>query len=106
LAFTVAGALVQMIGMATSFIETQARGEYYDPQWHYRLSYSLGSQVELLFHYLGSAAPAPLGLGFDRWFVFLAKVSVSHVTLLALGALMLCGLAAAALRLRSYLRAA
>ncbi len=79
---TVAGFLVQVIGMCTSFLEDQARGAYYDEQWNYRLSYSpLISQSARLVHYLTSDAPAPIGLGFDRWFVFLAKGGVSRLTL-------------------------
>ncbi len=78
----VAGFLVQVIGMSTSFLEDQATGAYYDAYWNYRMSYSpLVSQSARLTHYIASHAPAPLGLGFDRWFVFLAKGGVSWRTL-------------------------
>jgi len=90
----VAGALVQGISLATSFMEDQApRGHYYDASWNYRLDYSLSGPVHLFFKYLESAAPARLGLGWDRWFVFLAKGGVSRATLAVLGAAMLAGLA-------------
>ena len=78
----VAGFLVQAVGMSTSFLEDQAKGGYYDAQWNYRMSYSpLVSQSRRLVHYLTSATPAPMGLGFDRWFVFLAKAGVARGTI-------------------------
>ena len=87
-----AGALVQGISLATSFMEDQApRGHYYDANWTYRLSYSLAGQVHLLFKYLGSSEPARLGLGWDRWFVFLAKGGISRATLAMLAAAMAVG---------------
>ncbi len=88
----VAGALVQGISLATSFMEDQApRGHYYDANWTYRLDYSLAGQVRLLFKYLGSDRPAQLGLGWDRWFVFLAKGGISRATLAVLAAAMAAG---------------
>jgi hypothetical protein len=35
----------------------------------------------LLLHYLSSSEPARLGLGYDRWFVFLAKAGARHSVL-------------------------
>ncbi|MFZ1918194.1 MAG: hypothetical protein WAU58_11520 [Terriglobales bacterium] len=88
----VAGALVQSISLATSFMEDQApRGHYYDANWTYRLGYSLAGQVHLFFKYLGSSEPARLGLGWDRWFVFLAKGGISRATLAMLVAAMAAG---------------
>jgi hypothetical protein len=88
----VAGALVQVISVATSFMEDQApRGHYYDANWTYRLNYSLAGQVHLFFKYLGSGEPARLGLGWDRWFVFLAKGGISRATLAVLAAGMAAG---------------
>ncbi len=88
-----AGALVQGISLATSFMEDQApRGHYYDANWTYRLDYSLAGQVRLFFKYLGSSEPARLGLGWDRWFVFLAKGGISRATLAMLAAAMAAGL--------------
>jgi hypothetical protein len=79
-----AGFLVQAIGMSTSFLEDQASGTYYDQQWNYRMEYApLVSQSRRLLHYVTSDVPAPIGRGFDRWFVFLAKGGVSHVTIAA-----------------------
>ena len=88
----VAGALVQGVSLATSFMEDQApRGHYYDANWTYRLDYSLAGQVHLFFKYLGSNEPARLGLGWDRWFVFLAKGGISRATLAMLAAAMAAG---------------
>jgi hypothetical protein len=88
----VAGALVQGISLATSFMEDQApRGHYYDANWTYRLDYSLAGQVHLFFKYLASTEPARLGLGWDRWFVFLAKGGISRATLAVLAAAMAAG---------------
>ncbi|MGA7572332.1 MAG: hypothetical protein WCA97_00005, partial [Terriglobales bacterium] len=41
-------------------------------------------QIHLLWKYLTSGEPARLGLGWDRWFVFLHKAGVSGATLSAL----------------------
>ncbi len=88
------GALVQCVSLATSFMEDQApRGRYYDANWNYRLSYSLAGQIDLLWKYLTSSEPARLGLGWDRWFVFLHKGGVSTATLAVLGLMLLAGLA-------------
>ena len=77
-----AGFLVQAVGMSTSFLQDQTHGQYYDEQWNYRMSYSpLVSQTERLVHYITTEQPAPIGLGFDRWFVFLAKAGVARATI-------------------------
>jgi hypothetical protein len=90
----VAGFLVQSLSLATSFMQDQVpRGRYYDANWNYQMSYSLSGPVHLFFRYLASSEPAKLGLGWDRWFVFLAKAGVSHGTLAVLGATMAIGLA-------------
>jgi hypothetical protein len=80
-----AGVFVQVISISTSFLEDQATGSYYDAQWNYRMDYSsVARQGRLLLHYLTTSQPAPIGLGFDRWFVFLGKAGVSR-GLLAMG---------------------
>jgi hypothetical protein len=58
------------------------------------MGYSLSGSIHLFFKYLGSDQPAKLGLGWDRWFVFLAKGGLSRTTLAAIGVLMLAGLIA------------
>ena len=88
------GFLVQALSLATSFMEDQVpRGHYYGANWTYRLDYSLSGPVHLVSKYLNSSEPARLGLGWDRWFVFLAKAGVSRPTLAMLATAMLAGLA-------------
>jgi hypothetical protein len=92
IALTGFGFLVQVVSMATSFMESQVpAGVYYDSNWNYVMNYSLWSQGQVLMHHLSDRTPARLGLGFDRWFVFLAKGGVSHMTLLAIFCVMLFG---------------
>jgi hypothetical protein len=91
---SVLGALVQGVSLATSFMEDQApRGHYYDANWTYRLGYSLSGPIRLFWKYLNSPQPARLGLGWDRWFVFLYKGGISRSTLAVFGAAMAAGLA-------------
>jgi hypothetical protein len=87
-----AGFLVQAINMATSFFEDQANGRYYDVRYNYRMDYSpLVSMSRQLIHYMTAPAPAPAGLGFDRWFVFLHKAGVANGTVAGFLALELAG---------------
>jgi len=100
-----AGFSVQILGLATSFLEAEVRQHYYNARYDYRLGYNaLGRQAELAVKYLTSHDPAPIGNGFDRWFVFLSKGGVSHGTLLALGLVMLCGAAISVMGLLGCLR--
>jgi hypothetical protein len=88
------GAAVQVITMATSFLEDQApRGRYYDSTWHYRLDYSLRGPLYLFWKYLTTGQPARLGLGWDRWFVFLHLAGISTATLASMLLLILLGFA-------------
>jgi len=75
----VAGMLVQVVSVATSFMEDQTTGRYYDARWNYRMEYSsIRGQASLLLHYLASSKPARMNFGYDRWFVFLAKGGVTR----------------------------
>lgn len=79
LLLTVAGFAVQVITYSTSFLEDQtvSTGAYYDAHLSYRLNYDpLVSQTKRLIEYM-NGKPAPAGLGFDRWFVFLHKMGVA-----------------------------
>jgi hypothetical protein len=69
------------------------RGRYYDAHWTYRLNYSLTGPTKLFWKYINDPQPARLGLGWDRWFVFLSKGGVSRATLAILMAAMIAGLA-------------
>jgi hypothetical protein len=75
----------QAVGLATSFLEDQFMHGYYNTDFSYRLSYApLVSQSKLFWHYLAMALrgeTAPLGYGFDRWFVFLRGAGVAWETL-------------------------
>jgi hypothetical protein len=82
------------------------RGRYYDANWNYRLGYSLSGQIHLLWKYLGSGEPARLGLGWDRWFVFLHKGGISATTLAVLGLGMLAALGISLAGLARTVRAA
>jgi hypothetical protein len=83
-ALFLAGFLVQAIGMATSFLQDMARGRYYDAHWAYRPFYSpFPGMIRQFWRYATTSAPAPMGLGFDRWFVFLSKAGVAHGTIAA-----------------------
>jgi hypothetical protein len=98
------GVLVQCVSLATSFMEDQVpRGHYYDANWNYRLDYSLSEQIHLFWKYLTSGGPARLGLGWDRWFVFLHKAGVSAATLTVLGLCMTAGLGISVYRLKRQL---
>lgn len=105
--FLVVGALVQCLTLATSFLEDQApRGHYYDANWKYRLGYSLHGQVHLLLRYLRIGQPSTLGLGWDRWFIFLHNAGVSTGTLAFLALCMLAGFAISVVGLARDMRSA
>jgi hypothetical protein len=78
------GFFVQCVGMATNFMEDMTGGKYYDANWMYRPDYSpFGSMIKRFWHYATMDGPAPLGRGFDRWFVFLPKAGVAHGLIVA-----------------------
>ncbi|HWX39029.1 MAG TPA: hypothetical protein VNY09_07280 [Candidatus Sulfotelmatobacter sp.] len=94
------GFFVQAIGSATSFLEADVVGAYYDAQYNYRMSFSpIAMQIHLLAHYARSAA-APIGRGFDKWWVFLSKAGVSTTALVLIAAVLVAGLVASGLALR------
>jgi len=91
LGLALAGCLVQAIGLGTSFLEDQRRRDprggttYYDAEWRYRWGHApIVSQAGLALAYAASAAPAPLGKGFDRWPLFLEKGGVARGTCVAI----------------------
>jgi hypothetical protein len=93
IAVFVAGFFVQAIGSATSFLEADVAGGYYDAQYNYRMSFSpIAMHIHLLLHYAASGA-APLGRGFDKWWVFLSKEGISTGALWILAGVLLIGLA-------------
>ena len=103
-----AGFFVQAIGLATSFIQVEAGGAYYDAAYNYRLSFApILAQSKMIWFYATSSAPAPIGQGFDRWWLLLAKGQVPHGMLWGIAVLEVAGLALSAGWLRkSFFRAA
>jgi hypothetical protein len=101
------GFLVQAIGLATSFIQVEAGGAYYDASFNYRMKFvPIAAQLKEIWRYATSSAPAPIGQGFDRWWVLLAKGQVPHGMLWGIAALELAGFVLSALWLRkTYFRA-
>jgi len=67
------------------------RGHYYDANGITPQLFA-ERQIHLLWKYAHSSEPARLGLGWDRWFVFLHKGGVSGATLATLGLIMIVGL--------------
>ena len=60
MAVFVAGFFVQAIGSATSFLEADVAGGYYDAQYNYRMSFSpIAMHIHLLLHYAASRSRAP-----------------------------------------------
>jgi len=103
---TLAGFAVQAVNIATSYFEDQANGNYYDGHYNYRMGYApVVTMSRQLIHYLTSLDSAPLGRGFDRWFVFLSKAGVSKGTIGALLAAELIGFVFSSLWLLKTLRA-
>jgi hypothetical protein len=93
IALFVAGFLVQAIGIATSFLEA-AVGNYYDANYNYRMKFApVWTQARLLWYYATLRGPAPMGRGFDRWWLLLAKAGVAHGTLWAIGSVEVAGAA-------------
>ena len=100
MAVFIAGFFVQAIGSATSFLEADVAGGYYDAQYNYRMSFSpIAMHIHLLLHYATSGA-APLGRGFDKWWVFLSKEGISTGALWIFAGVLLVGAAVSAWWLR------
>jgi hypothetical protein len=85
------GLIVQLIGLSTNIVEDMVTNHYYDASWTYQIGYSaISGQLRLITKYLGGA-PAGLGMGFDRWFIFLSKAGVPGTTIAMLLVPMLLG---------------
>lgn len=87
-----AGLLVELIGLSTNIMEDMVANHYYDARWYYQMGYSpISGQLRLIAKYIGGAT-APLGIGFDRWFLFAAKAGVPGWIVGLLLAMMTAGL--------------
>ncbi len=96
IAVFIAGFFVQAVGSTTSFLEADVAGGYYDAQYNYRMSFSpIAMHIHLLLHYATSGA-APIGRGFDKWWVFLSKAGASGGALWFLAGILLVGAAGSA----------
>jgi hypothetical protein len=81
----IAGFVVQVLGVATSFLEG-AVGKYYDTTFTYNMGFApVWRQWRFLWYYAKSPVAAPIGRGFDRWWLMLGKAGVSHGTLWTIG---------------------
>jgi len=89
-----AGTIINLIGLSTSFLENQAtRGIYYDSGLNYVWSHSsITAQAFLFWKYLIEGDNTSIGLGFDRWFVFLHKAGVGNGVIIALAIIPIIGL--------------
>jgi hypothetical protein len=89
-----AGLFVQAIGTTTSFLEADVAGGYYDAMYNYRMNFSpIPMHIHLLLHYATSES-APIGRGFDKWWIFLSKAGVSGGAISILAGVLLAGLVA------------
>jgi hypothetical protein len=88
----VLGLAVQLIGLSTNVIEDMVSHHYYDARYYYQIGYSpIAGQLRLIAKYM-SGAPAPLGMGFDRWFLFAPKAGMPHWIIGVLLTIMIVGL--------------
>jgi hypothetical protein len=73
----IAGFAVQVIGLSTNIMEDMVGNHYYVGNWDYRMSYSpISGQLRLIWKYLHES-PTQLGMGWDRWFLFLRDAGAS-----------------------------
>jgi hypothetical protein len=87
----IAGFVVQAIGLSTNMIEDMVENHYYDAHYDYQMWYSpITGQLRLIWKYL-HVAPTGLGLGWDRWFVFLRQAGANAAVLHGIAAIFLCG---------------
>ena len=87
----IAGFVVQALGLATNIVEDMVVNHYFIGNWDYRMGYSpIAGQIRLVWKYL-HAKPAALGLGWDRWFVFLHAAGANSIPLAVLALCFLLG---------------
>jgi len=85
------GLLVQAIGLSCNILEDMVVNHYFIGNWDYRMSYSpITGQLRLIWKYL-QVKPAGLGLGWDRWFVFLHAAGANPVPLAVIASIFLAG---------------
>jgi hypothetical protein len=100
------GVIIQVIGLSTNMMEDMIRNHYYVGNWVYRLAYSpITGQLRLIFKYIHTR-PAKLGLGFDRWFLFLPAAGMPKWIVAALAVPAVAITALSGIKLRSLCREA
>jgi hypothetical protein len=86
------GFLVQALGLSTNIVEDMVVNHYFIGNWDYRMTYSpIAGQIHLIWKYL-HVKPAQLGLGWDRWFVFLRAAGASPLPLTIIASIFLLGM--------------
>ena len=71
-----AGLIVQVVSIATSFLEAHVGHGYFDDRYKYQFWYcQLTVQLKLFWQY-AMGAPHQLGTGWDRWFIFLHDAGI------------------------------
>jgi hypothetical protein len=86
-----AGLLVQLIGLSTNIVEDMVTNHYFIGNWDYRMRYSpISGQLRLIWKYLHQK-PAGLGLGWDRWWLFLHAAGASWAVLVPIVAIFILG---------------
>jgi hypothetical protein len=104
IAVFIAGFFVQALGSAASFLEADVAGGYYDAQYNYRMGFSpIITHIRLLLHY-STSAPAPIGRGFDKWWVFLSKAGAAPGALWIIASTLIVGVIISALWLQREFR--
>jgi hypothetical protein len=87
----ITGFLIQAIGLSTNILEDMVGNRYYNANWDYQMGYSpIPGQLHLIWKYLHVPSNT-LGLGWDRWFVFLRCAGASPSTLYAIVSVFLVG---------------
>ena len=104
------GFAVQLLGISVSFLECQVARGYYTSEFRYDLDYSaLPATWDVFSKYaatLGSSAflAEKQGLGFDRWFFFLAKDGFPPAVVYGVAGVLAIGLAASSVVVARWLR--
>lgn len=86
------GFFVQALGLSTNIVEDMVVNHYFIGNWDYRMTYSpIAGQIHLIWKYL-HVKPAQLGLGWDRWFVFLRAAGANPLPLTIIASIFLLGM--------------
>lgn len=88
------GFLVEFLGLAVNYLQTEFNGTYYDRLYNYQFGFwGPLAQAKLLIHCILNHAPGSLGNGFDRWWIFLAGAGIPMRVTYSFGLVLLAGMA-------------